>query len=1122
MSKCFAAVVVAGIVFFSASSERTAAAPLELVVQGGHTGKITSVAFSPDSQRAVTCSRDGRAILWDLPTGRLLRVFDARAGGCYGAAISPDGKTLVTGHWGQKCVAWELATGKELYRVSTAPLFQFDLLAKTDVDLIRFDPDGRRFWANGGTNFYGYDTDTGKWNGKKTPPGPAVQFEVSGGRRLLYTYTSQDGCRAVYDFDLGKVVSEVRPPVGKEKDYVIYYRLLSPDGRYEAREYSIRPDTDTKYFSIWDVEKKVELRVTPIAKDKGWIEPRAFTDAKHVLVLNATRYPWALDLIDVETGVARTLEGPDGSVHSDKAFVSPDSQWLATVYENHARIWDIRAARHVTELGTRKQRASFAVLPTSDRKVVYTVRGGGLDRWSTVTGKPERVWAESGKEGIVALEHLPSHKRLIVGTSGGMIHFVDAETFRTIGTQPTPKTAGIISDRDEEINRVAVSRDEAAVLVAYGTAGGLLNFSGASGALIFRLPDGEPVANLRCPTGSSLYSADLSADGKSAVMCSRDKSGDEKNPYVYTVRLWNVSTKTQTGTISVPSAGIPRFTEDGKHIVLCTYKDVIVYDTQTRNRIRQLKVHNYVGEGFLDRLFQDDLPAVARLRGTVFVSGGADGRTVVWDAATGRVGRELTNHLTPILATGPFGPGRLFSAAEDGTLTILDEAAGTVLGTMWLNEGHWLLTTPEGLFDGSLGGRERVSFRVGKGLTVVPVDRFFQDFYYPGLLAAIWKGERPKPTVDFAAQTPPAVRFTTPKTNAVVKDESVEVIVEATDQGGGVSGPFLYHNGTRILAGVETQKVEKVTRRTFRVKLVEGENKLTGKAASGDGGWESEPAHLVVTLAKLPVRPDLYVLAVGINEYADERIKLSFAAADARGFGGVFERRGKSIYAAVHVTYLLDAQATRAGLSTALEKIARAAQPRDTFVLTLSGHGTTLGQRYYFLPHEFDGKKFPTTEDNVKKQGIPIDELGEWLSQVAALKKVLILDTCGSGGTTGLLQKGRNPFAFRGEIERLNRSQGVFTIAACAAGEEAQEAKDLGHGLLTYALLAGLRAVAGGPLEGKGVSPSNHQQVVDVLEWFAFASGQAPGLMKRYFGREQEVHTSSSGTSFPLLPVRDR
>lgn len=65
-----------------------------------------------------------------------------------------------------------------------------------------------------------------------------------------------------------------------------------------------------------------------------------------------------------------------------------------------------------------------------------------------------------------------------------------------------------------------------------------------------------------------------------------------------------------------------------------------------------------------------------------------------------------------------------------------------------LNDGKdWLVVTPEGLFDGSPDGRKILSYRIGDGLNVVGADRFLEACHHPGLLAAVWRGERPVPKV---------------------------------------------------------------------------------------------------------------------------------------------------------------------------------------------------------------------------------------------------------------------------------------------------------------------------------------------------------------------------------------
>src|ERR1044072_5680573 len=46
---------------------------LELVVQTGHSGSVTSVAFSPDGRMIASCGSEGTVKLWDVETGLQIR-----------------------------------------------------------------------------------------------------------------------------------------------------------------------------------------------------------------------------------------------------------------------------------------------------------------------------------------------------------------------------------------------------------------------------------------------------------------------------------------------------------------------------------------------------------------------------------------------------------------------------------------------------------------------------------------------------------------------------------------------------------------------------------------------------------------------------------------------------------------------------------------------------------------------------------------------------------------------------------------------------------------------------------------------------------------------------------------
>jgi len=135
---------------------------------------------------------------------------------------------------------------------------------------------------------------------------------------------------------------------------------------------------------------------------------------------------------------------------------------------------------------------------------------------------------------------------------------------------------------------------------------------------------------------------------------------------------------------------------------------------------------------------------------------------------------------------------------------------------------------------------------------------------------------------------------------------------------------------------------------------------------------------------------------------------------------------------------------------------------------------------------------------------------------VPALKRVVVYDTCQSGGAIGTSRTARSPFAFQKALEQMSRAQGSFILAATAAGDEAQESPQLGHGVLTYTLLARVGAAKKGPLKDR---PQPKQPVVNVRDWLSFAQDEVPALTKILFGREQFVKYIGSGSDFAILPA---
>jgi len=137
------------------------------------------------------------------------------------------------------------------------------------------------------------------------------------------------------------------------------------------------------------------------------------------------------------------------------------------------------------------------------------------------------------------------------------------------------------------------------------------------------------------------------------------------------------------------------------------------------------------------------------------------------------------------------------------------------------------------------------------------------------------------------------------------------------------------------------------------------------------------------------------------------------------------------------------------------------------------------------------------------------EELRVWSWRVPALKQVIILDTCAAGAATSdLLQlaarRDLTPDQRRA-LELLKDATGSHILMGAAADAVSYETTRYAEGLLTYALLSGLRGPA---LDEAGR--------VDVRRLFDYAQRSVQDLARGIGGIQRPEVSSPQGSSFPI------
>jgi WD40 repeat protein len=457
----------------------------------------------------------------------------------------------------------------------------------------------------------------------------------------------------------------------------------------------------------------------------------------------------------------------------------------------------------------------------------------------------------------------------------------------------------------------------------------------------------------------------------------------------------------------------------------------------------------------------------------------------------------------------------LVTSMTDGTVRWWRARDGVLLLSLLATREGWIAWAPTGHYDASHGAESLIGWLVDRADSPLPdhftIGRFRERFHRPDVidrvldtldpLAALTAADgsrtdvdapalRPDPAAPAAAPAAPAVPAPVVEAAAPVDQIRPPAPVPLPPVLGSLEPPRVRYSPAPRTFQFTVRNEDTALPVTVEVRIdgrlvdpvsVALPARLDGSApaqvalalpaqarlvqvVARSGDLVSEPITYAIDgdpsrrLEPLRANGTLYVVAVGVSEYANRDYQLGLPAKDARDFADAMRAQQGRLYREVVVQLLTDREATRARVLQALDWLRAQVGTDDVGMLFLAGHGLNdQGGRYHFMPHDADARRLRTT-------GVPDAALGRAMGRLRG-RAVVFLDTCFAGEATTVF-RGVSRETARVSNDLSAPENAVIVFASSAARQESLERTEWGNGAFTKVLIEGLSGGAKEPGEG--------------------------------------------------------
>ncbi len=1006
----------------------------DLVIQTGHSTSVDALVITPDGKWLVSGGHDFSVRLWDFTRYRQIRLLGHHSREVNALVLCPDQRCVISASNDRTIKVWELPSGR-LMRTLSGSLSSVHCLAITrDGHYLvsgSGDPSGFenrksdfsiRIWdLTTGALLRKLDGHTGIVDSVDiSPDGDSI---VSGG---------YDGTVRLWSLKNGTLLNTLSVHRGG-----VHVQFL-PDGRSALLASEGR-------FEIWDLGKGQQLRQLP-----GHLRPYLFAfNATNGMFafpsdrtveygyLNSTT---AIDGLEREDGadpivaesvvlskdgkkiaagysdgLIRVRDLTNGSdydlsgftAEGDSVAVSSDGRWIATGNrDSTVRVWDTISGALAYTLRSENQEIDGLQFGPDSRLIAASGQNHlppnvtVVEVWD-IRSEQQVARFEEPTRRVESLTFSHSGRLLAGGADNATVRIWDLTTRREVRTLSPAVKAVCFAPDDSWV--ATGSRDNA-----------LTYWNVASGRPFSRLPD-LGWAFTVSPDGEWLGSLGWNNEFK----------------------VWNLE----------KVKARPQIPQSPNTVTLLNFN----FDRSART----MKGHT---EFVTDIAFSPDSRTI--------VSCSWDGDLKLWSLADGKEIRTFHGHSSGVESVRFSPDGRLlYSTGFDGTLRLWDVAAGTELASLVTEKSKsgWLAVAPNGLFDGRADAMREVAWHDPVDDSLSPLDQYFNDYYYPGLMADLVAGGRPRPTVDIAAVLRiPGLRQYLRQGN---QNFRLEAIGDSAYVCFGVKPTDSKMADNLVNAEPESCPFAMRLPPTDHPReLIEA---LRNPGSARQNVWTGQRDANTAAAT-------LHVFTVGIDRYGPKAglSSLPASVSSADQIDEFFKRQNsRMLFHDIRIWNnppLRNEGATLQGIRDRLSEMTKAMKPNDVAFIFLSGHGEIYpdSEMFDFDPYDFVPTR--STDPETFDSGLNTAILAETIRDMPARRIVFVIDACQSGGAVDSLSV---IGSIKAEVEERQtqrstgvRNQplspgavGVYIIAASSPLDSAGQYSGSSVSPLVAALLDGLR-----------------------------------------------------------------